>query len=218
MITVPQKVEELVRETPFLEELIARNLLNFSEYARQIRPQVEKELIKDVSIASIVMALKRLSKDIKSSGPITFSHDKGNYFHNITLKSDLVEFTYANSPTLMENLKKIVNKATEEIFFTWSRGVYETTIIVSKKFWNICEKYFSSEKLKYRNDNVSALTILLPDDNISEPGIYYAALKNLAWEGINILEVVSTYTELTLIIADQDIPKTIEVLRSGSGN
>jgi hypothetical protein len=43
-------------------------------------------------------------------------------------------------------------------------------------------------------------------------GFYYYILKQLAWDGINIVEIISTSSEFTLIVAMEDIDKTFSVL------
>ena len=46
------------------------------------------------------------------------------------------------------------------------------------------------------------------------PGVYYSILKQLAWEGINLVEVSSTYTELTLILHEKDINRAFSIIHN----
>ena len=45
-----------------------------------------------------------------------------------------------------------------------------------------------------------ALTIVFKDNFLETPGITYLATRKLAWENINIYEIVSTLNVLTFII------------------
>ena len=45
------------------------------------------------------------------------------------------------------------------------------------------------------------------------PGVIFNAVRKLAWEGINIYEVVSTMTELTFILSKKDSMKAYDVLQ-----
>ena len=54
-------VEEIIKKSPFLEEALAEGIINLSSLSRQIKPEIDEELHKDVQIGAIVMALKRLS-------------------------------------------------------------------------------------------------------------------------------------------------------------
>ena len=60
MIAIPQVVIEIIESTPFLEEAIGQGLINASAYARLIRPEVEKRLLKRVETAAILMAIRRM--------------------------------------------------------------------------------------------------------------------------------------------------------------
>ncbi|MNY34064.1 hypothetical protein D3C86_1683760 [compost metagenome] len=43
-------------------------------------------------------------------------------------------------------------------------------------------------------------------------GIYYYILKHLAWEGLNIVEIVSTANEFTIIVKQDHVDKAFKVL------
>src|SRR3954470_6374593 len=61
MLSIATKVEQIVTESAFLTEGMALGLINLSELARQLRPQLETDLWKPVGQAAVVMALRRLS-------------------------------------------------------------------------------------------------------------------------------------------------------------
>src|SRR3954467_780639 len=62
MLSIATKVEQIVSESAFLTEGMALGLINLSELARQLRPQLENDLWKPVGQAAVVMALRRLSE------------------------------------------------------------------------------------------------------------------------------------------------------------
>jgi len=211
MITVPQKVEEIVRDSPYIEQALFEGVLNLSSFARKIRPRIEEELYKSVTEASVVMALKRLSNQIDTK---IYSDNYANYFGDITIRSNLLEYTYANSDTLISRLKDLMSQTPDSVFLTWTRGVYETTIILSQGMKKVIERFFEDEVLRFSSSNLSSITIKLPEKNIEEPGVYYVALKKLAWEGINISEAISTFTELTIILSSDDVDRAFSALKS----
>jgi hypothetical protein len=53
----------------------------------------------------------------------------------------------------------------------------------------------------------------LPGESMPVPGVYYPILKALAWEGINVVELVSAGTELTLFLEGKDIERGLSVIR-----
>ena len=62
-------------------------------------------------------------------------------------------------------------------------------------------------------DNLSSITIHLPKEVVYIPGVYYQVLKMLAWENINVIEVLSTYTELTVIVENKNINQAFSTLK-----
>jgi hypothetical protein len=46
---------------------------------------------------------------------------------------------------------------------------------------------------------------MLPPGTALIPGVYSFILKALAWEGLNVVEVVSTLNEFTIILDDKAI-------------
>ena len=76
------------------------------------------------------------------------------------------------------------------------------------------ENFFNHEKSTLKLDNLSSITVKLPQDNISVPGVYYFIFKKLAWEGIVIHEVISTTNEFTIVVSDDQIDIAFKVIKS----
>jgi hypothetical protein len=91
--------------------------------------------------------------------------------------------------------------------------VFETTIIASREFKDKILSIFKGEKAISQFDNLSSITIQLPPGTTLIPGAYYFLLKALAWEGINIIEVVSTFNEFTIVLEDKYIDKAFSILK-----
>jgi len=213
MITVSEVVESIVRRTPFLEEALSRGILNLSALAREIKPEIEKELMKKVREGAIVMGLKRLSSKIKKT------HNKQrSFFKNppdLMVRSNLVEITILNSESLLNRQKRLLEqiKSVQNYFLTFTQGIYETTIIVSKNLEEKLLKIFEAEKIISKFENLSSITIQLPEGSALIPGIYSFILKALAWEGINLIEVVSTFNEFTIILESKNTDRAFSILK-----
>src|SRR3989339_132815 len=195
MITIPEIVEKIVKNSTFLEEGLNKKIINLSALSRIIKPEIEKELYKKVKNGAITMALKRLSNklDHKKNTKKIFSNTP-----NIIVRSNLIEITFANSQSLTTNHQKF----------------FETTLIASEELESVIKKIYQDEKVIIKIMNLSSITIKLPKENIDISGVYYFILKPLAWEGINITEVVSTTHEITLIFREKDIDRAFIVLKS----
>lgn len=219
MITIPQLVEEHISKSPFLEEALARDLINYSALARELQPQFEKKLLKDVQIGSIIMALKRLSQKLSSPA---FQPRVGNLnqilskLGDITVRSNIVEFTFTNSPTLVEKQRKLMHEVEDHpnTFLTITDGIFETSFFASQNLENQVDQIFIGETIKNKLTNLSSLTIIIPEEATQIPGVYYSILKKKAWAGINFIEVVSSFTELTIFVENKNVDRAFSVLKN----
>lgn len=216
MISTGEVIDELIKGTPYLEEALAQDIINYSSLARRLRPKIEKKLFKSVQTGAIIMALKRSSKKLKGTTPK--SDDILKSLGDIIIRSNLVDYTYVNSPTLGNAQKRIFEKTSgrKDIFITVSNGVGQSTVIASESIGEDIKKLFRDEKTICTIPNLASLTIKITEEATHIPGVLYSVLKVLAWEGINIIECVSTYTELTVILDKKDIERAFSAIKNFS--
>ncbi len=212
MISIKDALGEIIQGQPFIEEGLSRGIINYSAYAREIRPEIEKKLYKSVKEGAIVMALKRISERLSNSKIRPYS--KFN-LTNLTVRSNLTELTFNNSDSLIDKQRELFNQLSKEkdVFCAVSQGIRETTFISDFKAKTVIEKIFSSEIMLSVIKNLSSITIHLPKEIVETPGVYYQILKMLAWEKINVVEVISTYTELTIVFEDKNVDKAFSTLK-----
>lgn len=214
MTTVPQKVTEIINRSPYYKDGLKKDIINLSALAREIQPEIEKELIKNVSEASIVMALKRLS--LRYRVDRIENLDYARYYGDISLKSGLFENTYKNSETLFKTLGKVLTELehNDEDYFTATKGIWQTTIIAPQSMRSKIEELLCEEELIDSFKSVTAITLRLRNGHISVPGVCEYPLKLLVWQGINIVEVVSTFDELTVILDNKDVDLAFGILNN----
>ena len=74
------------------------------------------------------------------------------------------------------------------------------------------DELFKNETQLFKMEDLSSVTLRLPDFNV--PGAYYFLLKKIAWENINIFEIISTTNEITLVVDNDDIDRVFTLLMS----
>jgi len=212
MRTISHVVEEVIARSPFLAEAIAEGVANNAKIARKIKPEVEERLLEAVSEAAIAMALHRLAKDLKRShyGMKMLSRMK-----DVTVRSGLSQFILENSVATvhaLDTLSKVAyqNKAA---FFNHSRGLHETVLIVGQELEKEAEALFKKLAGVKHERGLSAITMHMPQESLAVPGVYYPILKAIAHEGLSIVEVMSVYTEFTVIFQDKDVEKAFSVIK-----
>lgn len=215
MITIAQVAEEIISKEPFIQEMMTENLINLSALARKIKPKIEMKLMKKINESAVIMALKRMPSvmDLKSMHTIRQLSDLAG---DITIRSQLTDITFENSRSLNSCHKEMLKvlSSNKDAFYTYSKGVQETTIILSNSISNHAEKIFLGERLTDKTENLSSLTMKLPKMNKTQPGLYYFILKSIAAAGINLFEVISTTNEFTLIVEDKDIDRAFTVIKN----
>lgn len=213
MITVPEATKKIVERSRYLTEAMSKGLINYSQLARYIKPELEQMLLKPVSEASILMALRRLERELQPKfQPLKIFTTPPD----MLVRSNLFEITVANSDTLSKSYDQLFNKHTEQksSFFTMTEGLIDTTFIASNDLKPAFDEIMKNQTIITTIDKLAAITIRLPEDSSNTSGVYYFFLKSLAWEGINMTEVVSTYLELTIILEEKEIHHAFSILQS----
>lgn len=214
MKTIATEVENAVKKSPFIAEALNEGLLNISSFARMIMPDLKKSLGKEVKLTTIIMAIQRMdygailyeSKKLKS----LFKKIK-----DIIVRGHLRVYTIRQSQTVAKQLSALLNKIGDrrDVMCTFTQGIAECMVIISESECQKLEKIFVKETILEITDDLTAFTILLPDENRILSGVYYFILKELAWSGINVIEVVSTSNEFTIVVKEKDSSVCFDVLR-----
>lgn len=201
MLSIATKVEQIVSESAFLTEGMSLGLINLSELARQLRPQLESDLWKPVGQAAVVMALRRLSERMPQHSevkPIMLAPRMGE----LTTRTELTLVTYRLSDNSNECQRKLLAMAERhpDRFVSVTRGVHEMLVVCSRPLLHVVESAFANERHVARVDNLTALTLRLSAETVKTPGVYHSVLKKLAWNKISVVTMMCTFTELTVLL------------------
>jgi aspartokinase len=210
-MSVSEIVKKLTEDQPFLLEAFSRGILNFGNLANELKPKVEAVLEKEVTESAIVMALRRYAEAVKRrSGDI----QKLQLDCEITMKTAICDFNMVKSPSLLHQLKDFYGLVDLDRgdFLNITIGNHEISIAVSQKHADRIESILEKEKILDKQLDLVAVTINFGDEFFHTPGIIYQVLQTLAWRNINLLEIISTLTELTIVIEKKDAIKSYEVL------
>lgn len=196
MKTITDCVHDILRHQPFLEDALSRDIINFSSLATDLLPQVEKVMRKPVKPGSIIMALRRYHpKKIKHS-------DNLRNLGDIVVRSGITEYAFLNSNTILTSQSNLLDSVKDKTktYFTYSSNFQESNILVSSSLKEIVEQHFKNETCISVKDNLSSMSIALPDDSAKAIGLYFYIFKLLAYEGIPIFEIISTSNYFTLFL------------------
>ena len=211
MITIGELVTEYLRNHPFIEEAIEDNLINYSSLARKIRPGFEKTLMKRIEVSAVSMALRRVAQLIqkrKKMHPTIHPEE-------LIVRSGIMEYTLEKSDTISSVVASFLHSTAQEkkYFSVVTEGVFEVAVIMSAQYEQVAKNTFKREKITSVKKGISAITLRLPINNVVVPGVYNRFLQKLAWENINVVDIVSTLTEFTILLSERNVDRAFTLLK-----
>src|SRR3989344_461468 len=212
MRTITDSIREILQRSPYLAEAVSDGIINYSALARKLKPQLEEEHLKTFNEGAVVMALKRIGKLTPSARS---QFHVANTVRNITVRSNLVEHAFHNSRSLLKAQEKLLALAEkeEDVVVNIAPGIFETAIIVSAPLEKKLQELTTDERCIEKSHRLSSISIRFHPDTAHIPGIYYPFFQALAWHGINFIEIVSGFSELTFVFEDTEVDKAFSVIK-----
>jgi len=210
MVTISHVVQKLVNDRVFVQEAMSRGIISHGSLAEQLKPEIEEELGREVKHHAIVMALRRYTETLKERHKkISF-----DYTSDIIMKTDICDIAVCRSPTLLDKLKKIYDivKFEKGDVLNVIHGRYEVSIVTNERYREKTLGFLKGEKVLNAEKDLVSLTLTYAKDFLHTPGVVFNVVRNIAWENINIFEIVSTNTELTFILHKKDAIKSYKTL------
>jgi aspartokinase len=210
MVTISQVVQKIVNDKIFILEPLSKGIISNVALAEQLKPDVEEELGKKVKTHAIVMALRRYTDEVKR----THKEIAFDYSSEIILKTDICDIAVLRSPTLLTKLKRLYDIVEFEKGDTLNiiHGRHEAVIVTNERYMKKSLMLLKTERILNVEKNLVSLTLTFSSDFLHTQGVIYNVVRALAWENINIFEIVSTNTELTFILNKKDSAKGYKVL------
>lgn len=210
MVTISHIVQKLVNDRVFIQEPMHRGIVSYGSLAEQLKPEIEEELGKQVKTHAIVMALRRYAETLKEKHKkISF-----DYSSEIIMKTDICDIAVLRSSTLLNKLKRLYDIVNFEIgdILNVIHGRYEVSVVTNERYRVKSLDFLKGEKILNVEKNLVALTLTFSRNFLYTPGVIFNVVRNIAWENINIYEIVSTNTELTFILNEKDVVKGYKTL------
>ncbi|MCF4101526.1 hypothetical protein L1I30_07605 [Gillisia sp. M10.2A] len=209
MNTITSCVHNMLRHQPFLDDALAKDLINFSALAEYLQPDIEKELRKPVKQGSIIMALRRYApkKNLLKNSNLREMGD-------IVVRSGITEYTYLNSRSILSSQAELLNIVKNEvgIYFNYSSNYQESNILVANDLRETVAECFKNEILVTVKEDLSSITIALPKNSSKTVGLYFYIFKLLAYEGIPIFEMISTSNYFALFVEKEYVNQAFLLL------
>lgn len=205
MISVAEVVQQILRNDPIAFEALRTGLLNLSAFAEQIHGLVEDKTFKLVKKTTIVTALARLTPQVQAENSLLPKVK----LNDVIIKSPLADITFEKNEEVLVKLRTL-RKTFEQgrDFLTITQGSTEVTMIVPQSRRDEILEHFSLKPKAVINDLI-CVSATFSEKYLPTPNVIYTLIKSLAVKKINVLEIVSTYTELSVIIAQPELHEVL---------
>jgi len=209
MVTISQAVRDVLERKVFYREAISRGIVSYNSLAKNLKKDLEAQTGKPAKHTAIVMALRRQSEDLKKL-------DKKPSFHYSisTIKTDIFYVVVEHSPDLLNKLYRfcsIIDFKRGGIL-NIIQGNFELAFITNNKYKDDVLDFLQDEKILETIDNLASLSLCYSKEFLRTPGTMYDILRFVAWENINIVDIILTRTELSLLIDKKDLMTCYETL------
>lgn len=208
--SINKAVEEILDSKPFIRDMFKIDVVNYSGLARYLTPILKKELEKDkINLEAVIMAVKRYSGKVK--GDASFQRVLEVIAKcDLRLKGDLVDVTLTktveNDSIALEAYKKI----------DWNRGdiihVYQSLTEIAILIDDKNKKLLKDTQPVHIEHNLAMITLKTPPEMVEVVGFIYYLLGPISSEGINLIDLISTYTELNFVVREEDGARTYNLL------
>ena len=209
MYSVVDATKKILQSNQFLSEYLALELINSSQYARKIKSQVEALTMKNVQLNTIVTSLNRIKKTTQGKLKVDF------YIDDVQMKypiSDIVFSKFDNDYLNIANLYKEIGKINNS-FLNITQGQSETNIFVNSTFSEAVLEKFKGHKPLYKREDLAGMVIKFSPKYMDLAGSAFSVLRTISLEGINLVEVLSTYTEMSFFVDFKDSQRVMEIIK-----
>lgn len=209
MKSITDMTRALIAEDELLYEGLRQDLLNLRAAGRRIRSKIEEEKMEKVGLETIVVALSRIQNEIETREPIR----PKVRLTDISMQTPLSTLTYPRAGLTQKHLseiRRIIDNNTSK-FCTMTEGFKEVTIIVPAGLGENILKRLDMKPSLIRN-NLYAVSLHFDPKYLKQSNVLYSILGELAPERINLIEIISTATELSLIVEPSAVQKVTDRL------
>lgn len=209
MITISKAVLFILQQDDVAREACINDILNFSAYADKIHKTVESKAMKKVNKGTIVVALSRIAKNTLQNLPSFRPEVK---IHSLGVRSPLYTLVYDKTSDVQRRvatLNPFLVSPTD--IFSVTDGSAEVMLSCSEKSRDFIKKHIGILPKK-EVGNAVAITAQFTEKESNTPNILHVLFSALAYKRINLIYVVSGYTEISFLVDKKDMDEVIKTL------
>ncbi|MDD9953178.1 MAG: hypothetical protein OXR66_02490 [Candidatus Woesearchaeota archaeon] len=209
-MTTTQQTQEYIREHPDVKRCLKKGLINYSALSRHIAAELGIE--KQTSMEAILIACRRMKEQLKEEAGYEKAVKELLAESELEVRNKIVVYIFEKNIDYekLETVQKVARN--EHNIFYLLEGSDNYTLITHDKYSQEIEKQFKL-KIMRANKNVALINYKTPKDVEGTCG-FVAYITSLFTEhGVNIIEILSCWTDNIFVIEAKDVPKVMGFLR-----
>ncbi len=209
-MNITKASEEYIMAHPSVKDCLKNGLINYSSLSRSIASELKLDTKKNFD--AILIACRRFKRKLKKDGTLEAKILKILKESKVEIKNKIVAVVLEKgifSGNLL-NLEKEIKKKNE--IFRIIEGLSAITIITAEEFLDTIKKMFRN-RIILENKNLAEITIKSPKEIETTPGVYAYLCSLFVEHNINIVETLSCWTDTIILVKEEDVGKSISLLR-----
>jgi len=211
MVTISHVVTKLIDDNIYLQEAIGKKIASYGSVAKQLKPEIEEELRKEVAHYAIVAAIRRYSEKMQ----VRFRDIKfDTKSSEVNLKTNVIDIHVLRSLGLFDKLKRIYDIIQfgkgDTLNIIYGRNT--VSIVTNERYKENILNFLQNERIYSVQEDLVSLSFSLSKKLVSTAGVLFQIVRNFAWENINIIEVISMDFEITFILNERDAVRGYKAL------
>lgn len=206
MVSLSQELYELLSHNPFLLYGLSRGIMNLTQLAKLLQPHLSVRTQKNVEVTTITMQLSRLSKKFQQ---FTVAPPQFN-LKSVSIQTHLAILSFHRTEHSLRSCALLQQKLLPKgEYFSVSQGLREVTMIIADAYTEETKKLFQETPI-FQQQAITALTVTFPEEYTTYNGLIFVLSEQLQLQNINIVEMNSTFTELTFYIEEKHAKRALE--------
>ncbi|MBI4919249.1 hypothetical protein HY837_04915 [archaeon] len=210
MTTTTEQTQDYIKEHPDIKSCLKKGIINYSSLARLISKEINID--KKTSKEAILIAARRFREKLKKDFSYEQEIRKLLAQSELEIKNKIVVFILNKSVNFdsMQELHNIIQKEYGVFYFIEGSDIY--TLITQEKYALQVEKKFSNKVLQ-KNKDLALINFKSSKEIEKTRGVisYLTSLFNE--NGVNILELLSCWTDTLFVISSKDVNKALNFLK-----
>jgi len=193
-------VVESILSRPHVLESLRMGVVNYSALARLLKGEIEERLGRTVSESSVKMAIIRMAENLSEAGG--GRHEVLYLFSRstLTLIDDIGLVTF-RSGELAQVINVISGLTPKPRFIQFTQGLTTVSIVADLETLDRLLGVVGRGRVEELYTDQSAIVIVSPREIIDTPGIISYISTILSFNGVNMTQIISAYTD-TIIVVD----------------